>query len=451
MAFIKEKIDELDAGISFNYSLTKEGRIVDYPPFANIPKPKKDGKPNYEGNAVPNAPNRDKPTTADAKKGLKDLPAAMAAVDPQGLSSIAPKMYQMLGQIAAAAGGASESTRKQTVEDALSGALAILSNKYTFEYLTLVFNNALKNNGIDLIDTGYQSVVKNALANLYKNYLIYGEGNIPETTYETVTTIGVEPTPLVTNVPDLYVQQYYTKENDPYPGYIEWISQDRSTSVYTERTIGDPYYSSPGEEVYSESETQLAVDLEPYVIENNLTAKILNDLLVNQETQVENSTAEKTGGKNSSKQLMSVLMQLAGYAGKIANLQQSLQLPISVLNQGGIKKSHESFMKNIGQLRQAKDKAREAAKPLSAAAGLLSSVGAISEAVGAVSGAVGAVSGAVGAVSGAVGAVSGAVGAVSGAVGAVSSISSVSSAVSAAQTVVNSTEHVKSLYNTITS
>ena len=127
---------------------------------------------------------------------------------------------------------------------------------------------------------------------------------------------------------------------------------------------------------------------------------------------------------------MSVLMQLAGYAGKIANMQQSLQLPVSVLSQGGIKKSHEAFMKNIGQIRQAKDKARQAVKPLSAAAGLLSSVGAIS---------------------GAVGAVSGAVGAVSGAVGAVSSISSVSSAVSAAQTVVSSTAHVKNLYDTITS
>ena len=172
--------------------------------------PQKKKYRNYK-NAEIGAPNREKPTTAGAKKGLKDLPAAVAAIDPQGLSMIAPMMYKMLGQIAAAAGGASESTRKQTVEDALSGALAILSNKYTFEYLTLVFNNALQNDGIKLIDSGYQSVVKNALANLYKNYLTYGEGNIPETSYETVTTIGDAPSPLVTDVPDLYVQQYYTK------------------------------------------------------------------------------------------------------------------------------------------------------------------------------------------------------------------------------------------------
>ncbi len=423
-----EEID-LELGNMSKYSTGESLLGPEKSDYLNHPSPKKKKYRNYK-NAEKGAPNREKPTTAGAKKGLKDLPAAVAAIDPQGLSMIAPMMYKMLGQIAAAAGGASESTRKQTVEDALSGALAILSNKYTFEYLTLVFNNALQNDGIKLIDSGYQSVVKNALANLYKNYLTYGEGNIPETTYETVTTIGAAPSPLVTDVPDLYVQQYYTKENDPYPGYIKWLSQDETEYVFTERTIGDPYYSSPVEEVYSEAEIQLAVGLEPFVVANNLSAKDLNDLLVTQESQVEGSTAEKTGGKNSSKQLMSVLMQLAGYAGKIANMQQSLQLPVSVLNQGGIKKSHEAFMKNIGQIRQAKDKARQAVKPLSAAAGLLSSVGAIS---------------------GAVGAVSGAVGAVSGAVGAVSSISSVSGAVSAAQTVVSSTNHVKNLYNTITS
>ena len=441
---VQEKSDSVDAGVtSSHFGVLGKPLANSSSLFTRVPKPVENKKKN-KVIADKFAPNKDKPTTANAKKGLLALPAAMAAVDPQGLSSIAPKMYQMLGQIASAAGGASESTRKQTVEDALSGALAVLSNKYTFEYLTLVFNNALQNDGIKLIDSGYQSVVKNALANLYKNYLTYGEGNIPVTTYETVTTIGEAPSPLVTDVPDLYVQQYFTKENDPYPGYIQWLSQDGTEYVFTERTIGDPYYSSPDEEVYSDAEIQLAVNLEPFVIDNNLTPGDLNDLLTSQETQIENNTAEKTGGKNSSQQLMSVLMQLAGYAGQIANLQQSLQLPFSVLSQGGIKKSHEAFMKNIGQLKQAKDKARQAVMPLSPVAGLLSSVGAVS-------GALGAVSGAVGAVSGAVGAVSGAVGAVSGAVSAVGSISSVTSAVSAAQNVVNTTAHVKNLYDTITS
>ena len=401
------------------------------PPYADPQRKTTEPVKNYTA-AEKYAPNRDKPTTADAKKGLLDIVAAAAAVDPKGLSSIAPQMFKMFGQIAAAAEGSSESSRKQTVEDALSGALAILSNKYTFERITLVFNNALENDGINLIDANYRTVVKNALANLYKNYLIYGEGNIPVSTYETVTVIGTEPSPLVTVIPDLYVQQYYTKETDPYPGYIEWISQEGTDTIYTARSIGDPYYTSANQEVYSDAEQQLAIDLEPYIINDDLTSPILNNLLTDGESQIEKNNADKTGGKNSSQQIMSVLMKLAGYAGQITNLQQTLHLPISILNQGKIKKSQEAFMKNIGELRQAKDKARQAIKPLSPVSGLLSAVGAV--------GAVGAISGAVGAI-----------GAVSGAVGAVSSISSVSSAVSAAQNVVNTTSHVKSLYDKITS
>ena len=124
--------------------------------------------------------------------------------------------------------------------------------------------------------------------------------------------------------------------------------------------------------MYSEAEQGLAIALEPYIIEINLTANILNDLLTEQEQQVEDSTADKTGGKNSAKKLMNILMQLAGYAGQIANLQQTVQLPVSVLNQDSVKKSHEAFLKNIGDLRRAKDKAREAVKPASPVSNLIS-------------------------------------------------------------------------------
>lgn len=342
------------------------------PKYADPQKKSEEPKKNYSA-AEKYAPNRDKPTTADAKKGLLDIFTVMSQVDPKGLSSISPMMFSMLGQIAQAAGGSSESLRKQTIEDALSGALSLLSNKYTFEQLVLVFDVALADDGIMLIDPNYRTIVKNSLANLYKNYIEYGEGNIPVTTYEVVTEIGDPPSPLVETVPDLYVQQYYTKSTDPYPGYIMWISQEGTDVVFTERSIGDPYYTSASEEVYSEAELQLAINLEPYVITVTLTANILNDLLTQQETQIEQTTSDKTGGKNSSKNLIDILVKLAGIAGQIANKQQSIQLPVSVLNQSSIKKSHEAFMRNIGELKQAKEKAREAIKPQTAISKLVAS------------------------------------------------------------------------------
>lgn len=313
------------------------------------------------------APNKDKPTTADAKKGLLDLPAAMSAVDPQGLSSIAPMMYSMMGKIKASNAGSSQTTRKTTMQEALTGALSLLSNKYTFDNITDVFNKALSNGGIDLIDSEYRKVLINALANLYKNYVAYGEGNLPTSSYETVTQIGTAPTPVVTTVPDLYIKQYYPKDQDPYPGYIHWVSQDGTTSVYTQRTVGDLYYSTATEEVYSIIEQWLAESLEPYIIQNNLTAQILNNLLKEADNKIEKENDEATGGKNSSSQLMSILMQLAGYVGNIVNKQQSVQLPVSVLNKGSIQNSLQKYTKNIGQFKREKEWAKQATTLPSAA------------------------------------------------------------------------------------
>ena len=377
-----EKDTVIEGKTNQSYAVTKETVVDDgIPPYARPQKPKLNKEKNYSS-AEKFAPNRDKPTTADAKKGLLELPAAMSAVDPQGLSSIAPMMYSMLGQIASSSSGSSQSSRKRVIEDALTGALSLLSNKYTFEYLTLVFDNALKNNSIKFIDPEYRDIVKNAIANLYKNYSLYGEGNIPTKTVDVVTTIGTPQTPLVTVVPDLYIQQYYTKSTDPYPGYIKWVSQDETDYVFTERTIGDPYYTSPDEEIYSESEQFLAVSLEPYVIENNLTAKILNDLMVDQDKTVENNTQEKTAGKNSAKQFLDILSKLAGYAGTISNNQQSVQLPVSVLNQSSIQSSLNNFMKNVGQLKQEKEKAKQASQPVNAVSNMISALGTGSQFVG---------------------------------------------------------------------
>jgi hypothetical protein len=354
-------------------------------PYVDPAKPKGLGEKNY-AIAEKFAPNREKPTTADAVKGLLNLPSAMAAVDPQGLSSVAPMMYQMLGQIAAASSGSSQSSRKRVIEDALTGALSILSNKYSFEMITIAFDNALKNGGINQITEVYKDIVVNALANLYLNYATSTDGKFPEPSYTTVTTkMEVPPSPLVTVVPDLYVQQYYTPENDPYPGYILWFSQDQTEYVFTERQIGELYYSTPDEEIYSISERELANGLEPDIVNNNLTVNKLNDLLAEQDSNVDENSQEKTSGKNVATQAISLLMQLSGYAGVISNLQQKIQLPASVLNQGSIKKSTDAFMKNVAQMRQHKEKAKKGSNPVTGISTLLSAVGTVSSAVGAVS------------------------------------------------------------------
>lgn len=338
------------------------------------------------------APNANLKSTILAQKGLKDIAAVVAQFDPQGTGVISPQMYPMLQQIftalAASGGGNGNGTErsapnpaaKRIVEDALTGALSILANTYSFDQIIETFNKALSNNGIRIIDKEYRNIVKNALANLYTNYTLYGPGNLPYFVPSSVVTeIGTAPSPVVTIVPDLYVQQYYYPAYDPYPGYIKWILPQEDlnaaeVAVYTVRKVGDPYYVSPDEEIYSLAEQELARKLEPYIQNNNLTARILNDLLIEETVVVENGKKEKSNGQNSSKNVLSLLIQMAAYAGQITQKQQSLQLPTSVLNSGSIKSSQTKFMENIGKLRDMKQKGKKAATPPSAAAMLGASV-----------------------------------------------------------------------------
>lgn len=365
--------------------VTGKANISKKSDYATPPKPQNPGKELKEATDM-FAPNGQSiKSTILAQKGLKNLADVVAQFDPQGTGQVAPYMYSMLQQILSAAGGNSGSkssgsapspSSKRTVEDALTGALSILANKYSFEQITETFNNALKNNGIKLIDQEYRSIVKNALANLYKNYTLYGPGNMPYfVPSAVVTTIGPVPSPLVTVVPDLYVQQYYYPSQDPYPGYIKWVlpqedDEAEEIAVFTERKIGDIYYISPDEEIYSLAEQELALALDPYVENKNLTAKILNDLLADETETVEKNKREKSSGKNSSQNLLKLLIQLAGYAGQLTQKQQSVQLPVSVLNKGSINKTQQNFMENISKIRDMKSKGKKASTELSSAISL---------------------------------------------------------------------------------
>lgn len=352
MALPKENFGPLASTVFNNYALKSDPKItgevtkyvVEIPDPPQEPKPLSDAREEF-------APNADKPTTASGQKGQLDLPTVMSQVDPNGLSSVLPSMFLQFALAATAMKGTSQSSRKKVVEDSLSGALAILVNKYTYDQVIEVFNEALKNNSIKQIDVEYRDIIKNALANLFKAVVEFGPNNVPIYSYSEVTTFGPVPSPLVQVVPDLYVQQYFIQAEDPYPGYIKWLSQDGTNYVFTERTIGDIYYKSPEEEIYSISEKELSEKLDPYIRDRNLIARILNDLMKEQDTNVENNTMEKTMGKNSSRNFLNFLLQLLGYVSSIINSQKTTQLPVSVLNQSSIISSLDSYSKNIGMIK----------------------------------------------------------------------------------------------------
>ena len=158
---------------------------------------------------------------------------------------------------------------------------------------------------------------------------------------------------------------YYTLEDDPYPGYQEWVSQDgNSTKVYTKKDPQSYHFSTMNEEIYSTSETEIAADLDPYFqyIQTGpntyyytfLTSKILNEILYKQMVNIETNTLNSGMGNNAANSPGggggggNMAGMLGGMLQQLIQMLQFEQLPTSVLNQGNINNAMQQFTKDMG-------------------------------------------------------------------------------------------------------
>jgi hypothetical protein len=241
--------------------------------------------------------------------------------------------------------------------------MALLIQKYTYDKVIRVFDTAIEGDKINFIDVDFRKLVVDSINNIKKQAELFGKNNIPVTSFEVVDNIGAPPSPLVTFVPELYTQEYYLKKDDPYPGYIKWNSPDQSQFVFTKRNLGDPYYSTVNEEVFFIAQQELFASLDPYVLNENLTAPILNNLLLEQNQNIENNNNEKTMGKGTGsggQNVQQLLQQLLGYISAATNTQKSVQLPQSVLDKGSIQnslKKYEEMTSKHKKMQQYLDKA----------------------------------------------------------------------------------------------
>jgi hypothetical protein len=335
----------------------------------------KDIVPNGSGNkAIETARKKfakhgDKPTMAAAKPGMK-IPEALMQVDPNMISQVLPNMFKQFMQIrnlmtafnTQNSNVSAPGSSSKNITDVFSGALAILVKKFGFEYvLTLLFKILGENKYLTILPD-YKDIVFNSIIKLMKLAAENGETNIPVSTVPEIV-FGIKiPSPLTTLVVDGYIQQYYTLELDPYPGYIQWLTPS-GTLVYTKRTKDDPPFESADEEIRTTSEINLANELIPYFMDKNLTIPILNVLLVKYSVSIQEKQIDKNMGKNSNKNLLAILTQLAGIAGQMAQGAQQNHLPKSVLNQSSVSKSLDTHKQNIGKIKKLKEFSKTAVIP----------------------------------------------------------------------------------------
>jgi len=320
------------------------------------------------------APNSFKPTSASDDPG-KDLVETLKKVDPNGAAQFLKGLIKSLALANNTMSMTTPSKINDGMIDSLANALAQLSKKYGFSKVVNIFNNLLDNNGIQNINPLYQPLVKDALAKLIQNAAKNGENKLVFPVVPPVVPPNPKakvPSPIVTIIPNLYIQQYYDSTQDPYVGYVQWLGQD-GTSVYTLRTTEYPPYKSAKEAISIKAQVQLASELDPYILNNNLTASVLNAILDKIIVATKKNGLENSLGKNSSANLMSLLNLLLGTLGKVVNQTTASHLPQSVLDQSSVGKSMEKFSKNMGIVKKMKSDTEGAFKLPSAVSALAGS------------------------------------------------------------------------------
>ena len=297
------------------------------------------------------APDADKPTTASAKPGQKDLQTVQLQIDPNGLSAIFPGAAIQLSSITSLVGSTTQSTRNETLYLALADALRILINDFSYEEVITRLDLLFVNNGINLLSSNIKDVVRKGIAEIIKDVSEYGPDNIPEPEYYVLVENDFANIPenVVTVPPQLYKQQYFLYKNDPFPGYEEWRSEEKEV-VFIKRNIGDYYFESMQEDILGTSSLEISAFLSPYIAnpQTVLTVKMFDDMMIQQENNIKKNGMNKALGAGSGGGgLSSVLSQLLGQLSVTINLQAEAQLPDSVLNAQAVNKSMEAFSESM--------------------------------------------------------------------------------------------------------
>lgn len=314
------------------------------------------------------APNANLPTTASAEPG-KNLASIIAKVDPSGKAQVFKDMVKKFAMIkmmmsiagSSAGPGGSEpppvmdESQKETLINILTEGFCVLSKTYGYSSMIATLNSALANESIKQLEPDYQEIITGAVAQLVQTVLLFGENNIPVKSYPPVVYGNKIPDPLLSslaNVPDLAIKTYYEVEDDPHPGYIEFLTNENKI-IYVKRTTFDLPYVSAEEESFATAVISLVIDLTLPVELKKLTVGQLDEFLKKLKVTHEEESTNAVMGKNSSANLMNNLQSILGMTGGLMNsLLSSGTLKIPVLNMGVVGEAIGEFSKNMAFLDQ---------------------------------------------------------------------------------------------------
>ena len=317
------------------------------------------------------APNADKPSIAHVDPSM-DLNSALQQVGTSG--QVFPKLISILTQVKgimammhttspASSSSATNTNNNETINtliNALTGALTIISNGIGFDNVISTLIATFANGATDNLESNYTSVVSESIINLIDSAIAQGNTqNLPYTAtpgYNTIPSGSIPPSPINSLPPDHYVQQFFSISNDPYPGYVQWQGPS-GDYVYTIRTSDYPNYASALEAVTGNAQIQLVNALNPPLQVNILSVTQLNVILDSVYQYILSSGQDSVLGNNSSSgggaNIMAIAIQLLGAAGSLMN--NGLNNIPSQANIGSLTSTIQNAAKTLSMVQQMKN------------------------------------------------------------------------------------------------
>lgn len=286
------------------------------------------------------------PTTAsNGKEDKSDIIDVVKKVDPSQLSASLPNMMPNFSTIKNVMSLTSPVGITNMLGNSLGGALSAVANQVGLGKVLSMVNSALSNPLIQgaakmALTAGALAMAESAVGNGGRPRAYVP----PAVAKITPTSPRPNPSLIVTTPPQLYVQQYYSVANDPYPGYIQWKGPNGDYK-YTLRGT-QPNYSSPSEHIEASHAISMAATLTAGFAAGAVGASLISKMLDGNLSSIKDMGLEKILGAGvSASSILSLAKNLLpNIGGNISGL-MSGHLPNSVLG-AGVGKAMGAFTTN---------------------------------------------------------------------------------------------------------
>jgi len=203
-------------------------------------------------------------------------------VDPNGRSSSLPNMVSNYSNIKNIINITSPLGQTNLFGASIGGMLGNLGALFGVNKTLSIIGGALLGGALNNLDPISSAALSAGLFSFLKTARSNGgrtNAYVPPRSNRIGKNTPIPPLNLIVAVAyNLYIQQYYTIDNDPYPGYIEWQGPNKDY-IYTLRN-DEPNYSSAQDHVQGNSILNLTSSFLPHMNSGSLSAAALTGLMV---------------------------------------------------------------------------------------------------------------------------------------------------------------------------